>query len=80
MLPDVEAGGGVELGLGVEGVGGGAAGREGEGGRQVVRACELNPSCSVCLLGYYLNEEVTLLPCGHLYHTEVGVGGVRKCS
>ncbi|CAN0413239.1 unnamed protein product, partial [Laminaria digitata] len=40
------------------------------GGRQVVRACELNPSCSVCLLEYYLNEEVTLLPCGHLYHTE----------
>ncbi|CAM9467355.1 unnamed protein product [Ascophyllum nodosum] len=39
-------------------------------GGQVVRACELNPSCCVCLFDYYLDEEVTLLPCGHLYHTE----------
>ncbi|CAM9475909.1 unnamed protein product [Ectocarpus fasciculatus] len=39
-------------------------------GRQVIRASELNASCSVCLFEYYVDEAVTLLPCGHLYHTE----------
>ncbi|CAM9715128.1 unnamed protein product [Ectocarpus sp. 6 AP-2014] len=39
-------------------------------GRQVIRASELNASCSVCLFGYFVDEAVTLLPCGHLYHTE----------
>lgn len=58
------------------------------GGAQVVRADELNPSCSICLFEYYFGEDVTLLPCGHLYHTEVikprargvegGVGGGGK--
>ncbi|CAN0375050.1 unnamed protein product, partial [Discosporangium mesarthrocarpum] len=37
---------------------------------QVVRAQDLSPSCSICLFEYYANEEVTLLPCGHLFHTE----------
>ncbi|CAM9542781.1 unnamed protein product [Ectocarpus sp. 4 AP-2014] len=39
-------------------------------GRQVIRASELDASCSVCLFEYYVDEAVTLLPCGHLYHTE----------
>lgn len=45
--------------------------RVGDGGGQVVRAGELNQSCSICLFEYYLDEDVTLLPCGHLFHTEV---------
>lgn len=49
----------------------GASSAPGAGGGQVIRACELNPSCSICLFEYYLGEDVTLLPCGHLYHTEV---------
>lgn len=40
-------------------------------GRVVIRASELNLSCSVCLFEYYVDEAVTLLPCSHLYHTEV---------
>ena len=62
--PDLEAGGG--------GAGGGGAGA-GAGG-QVIRASELNQSCSVCLFEYYQDEAVTLLPCSHLYHTEVRGG------
>lgn len=50
---------------------GSGVGPRGRRGGQLVRASELNPSCSVCLFEYYLDEEVTLLPCGHLYHTEV---------
>lgn len=84
------ASGGGALGSGTLGggaFGGGALGNGGDrsGGAlpaplpgQVVRACELNPSCSICLFEYLLQEEVTLLPCGHLYHTEVGSrGGMR---
>lgn len=76
--------GGGALGSGALGGGAFAGGALGCGGGkkggalpapqpgQVVRACELNPSCSICLFEYLLDEEVTLLPCGHLYHTEVG--------
>lgn len=37
----------------------------------MIRASELSLSCTVCLFEYYKDEAVTLLPCSHLYHTEV---------